>query len=70
LKKNPTNSILKIIELSGIQGICLIPGKAIYSKAVSNMKLNGESNSTKIRYNRRYLLSSHLFTIDLEGHNG
>jgi hypothetical protein len=41
--------MIKVLERSGIQGSYLNIIKAIYSKPVANIKLNGE-NRTKIRY--------------------
>jgi hypothetical protein len=43
--------MIKVLERSGIQGPYLNMIKAIYSKPVANIKLNGEtrSNPTKIR---------------------
>jgi hypothetical protein len=34
--------MIKVLERSGIQGPCLNIIKAIYSKPVANIKLNGE----------------------------
>jgi hypothetical protein len=41
--------IIKVLERSGIQGSYLNMKKAIYSKPVANIKVNGGSNPTKIR---------------------
>ena len=43
--------MLKVLERSGIQGTYLNTKRAVYSKPVANIKLNGEkqSNLTKIR---------------------
>ncbi len=44
--------MIKVLERSGIQGPYLNMIKAIYSKPVANIKVNGEkagSNPTKIR---------------------
>jgi hypothetical protein len=43
--------MIKVLESSGIQGPYLNIIKAIYSKPVANIKVNGEagSNPTKIR---------------------
>ena len=53
--------IIKVLEKPGIQGPYLNMVKAIYSKPVANIKLNGEKPETiplKIRYYTRLLTLS------------
>jgi hypothetical protein len=59
--------MLKELEISGIQGTYLNI-KAMYSKPIANIKLNGEKNQrnpTKIREKTR-LATLHLFSTVLE----
>jgi hypothetical protein len=57
------------LERSGIQGPYLSIVKAIYSKPVANIKLNGERLKAipiKSGIRQGYPLSSYLFNIELE----
>ena len=59
----------KVLERSGIQGPYLSIVKAIYSKPVANIKLNGERLKAipiKSGIRQGYPLSSYLFNIELE----
>ena len=61
--------MIKVLEISGIQGTYLSKIKAIYSKLIANTKLNVEK-VTKIPLKsgtrKDYLLSTYLFSIVLE----
>jgi hypothetical protein len=61
--------MIKVLERSGIQGPSLNIIKAIYSKPVANIKLNGEKLETiplKSRTRQGCPLSPYLFNIVLE----
>jgi hypothetical protein len=61
--------ILKVLKRSGIRGIYLNIVKAIYSKPIANVKLNGEKLNTiplKSGTRQHCLLSPYLFNIVLE----
>jgi hypothetical protein len=61
--------MLKVLEKSGIQGPKLNIIKAIYSKSVANIKLNGEKlEAIPLKSGTRQgcPLSTHLFNIVLE----
>jgi hypothetical protein len=61
--------IIKVLERSGIQGPYLNIIKAIYSKPVANIKLNGEKlKAIPLKSGTRQgcLLSSYLFNIVLK----
>jgi hypothetical protein len=69
LKKIQHLFMLKILERSGIQGSYLNIVKAIYSKPVANIKLNGEKLEAiplKSGSRKGCLLSPYLFNIVLE----
>ena len=61
--------MIKVLEISGIQGTYLSKIKAIYSKLIANTKLNAEK-LTKIPLKsgtrKGYLLSTYLFSTVLE----
>jgi hypothetical protein len=60
--------MIKVLERSGIQGPYLNIVKAIYSKPVANIKLNGEKLEAiplKSGTRQGYPLSSYLFNIVL-----
>jgi hypothetical protein len=66
---NPTPIMIKVLERSGIQGPYLNIIKAIYSKPVPNIKLNGEkleAISLKSGTRQGCPLSPYLFNIVLE----
>jgi hypothetical protein len=50
LKNHLTKFRLKDLEISGIQGTYLNITKAIYSKPIANIKLNGEKLEAKTRH--------------------
>jgi hypothetical protein len=61
--------MIKVLERSGIQGPYLITIKAIYSKPVAKIKLNGEKLETiqlKSGTRKGYPLFPYLFNIVLE----
>jgi retron-type reverse transcriptase len=61
--------MLKVLERSGIQGPYLNIVKALYSKPVANIKLNGEKLEAiplKSGTRQGYPLSPYLFNIVLE----
>ena len=61
--------MIKVLERSGIQGPYLNIVKAIYSKTVDNIKLNGErlqANLLKSEMRQGSPLSPYLFNIVLE----
>ena len=61
--------MIKVLERSGIQGPYLNMIKAIYSKPVANIKLNGEKLEAiplKSRTRQGCPLSLYIFTIPLE----
>jgi hypothetical protein len=61
--------MIKVLEKSGIQGPYLNLIKAIYSKPVANIKLNGEKLEAiplKLGTRQGYPLSPYLFNIALE----
>jgi hypothetical protein len=61
--------MIKVLERSGIQGPCLNIAKAIYSKPVASIKLNGEKLeelSLKSGARQGCPLSPYLFNIVLE----
>jgi retron-type reverse transcriptase len=61
--------MIKVLDRSGIQGPYLIIIKAIYSKPVANIKLNGEKLEAiplKSGTRQDYPLSPYLFNIVLE----
>ena len=61
--------MIKVLERSGIQGPCLNMIKAIYSKPVANIKVNGEKLEAiilKSGTRQGYPLSFYLFNIVLE----
>ena len=61
--------MIKVLERSGIQGPYLNIIKAIYSKPVANIKVNGEKLEAiplKSRNRQGCLLSPYLFNIVLE----
>ena len=61
--------MLKVLERSGIQGPCLNIIKAIYSKPVTNINLNGEkleAISLKSGTRQSCPLSSYIVIIVLE----
>jgi hypothetical protein len=67
----PTSLHKKVLERSGIQGPYLNIVKAIYSKPVANIKLNGEKLEaiplkSGTRQGQGCSLSSYLFNIILE----
>ena len=61
--------MIKVLERSGIQGPYLYIIKAIYSKLVANIKINGEKlEAIRLKSGTRqgYPLSLYLFSIVLE----
>ena len=69
LTKNQHTFMIKVMERSGIQGPYLNIIKAIYSKPVANIKVNGEKLeviSIKSRTRQGCPLSPYLFNIVLE----
>jgi hypothetical protein len=61
--------MIKVLEISGIQGPYLNIFKAMYSKPVSNIKLNVEKLKAmrlKSRTTQVCPISPYLFNIDLE----
>jgi retron-type reverse transcriptase len=56
--------MIKVLEISGIQGLYLNIIKAIYSKPVANIKLNGEKFESGTR--QSCPLSPYLFNIVFE----
>jgi hypothetical protein len=61
--------MIKVLERSGIQGPCLTMIKAIYSKTVANIKVNGEKLEAiplKSGTRQGYPLSPYIFNIVLE----
>ena len=61
--------MIKVLEISGIQGPYLTMIKAIYSKSVANIKVNGEKLEAiplKSGTRQGYPLSPYLFKIVLE----
>jgi hypothetical protein len=61
--------MLKVLERSGIQGLYLNTMKAIYSKPIANIKLNGENLEAitlKPETGQGCPLSPYLFNIVLE----
>ena len=61
--------MIKVLESSGIQGLYLNIAKAVYSKPVANIKLNGEKLEAfplKSGTRQGYLLSPYMFNIVLE----
>ena len=61
--------MIKVLERSGIQGTCLNIIKAIYSKPIVNIKLNGEKLTViplKSETSQGCPLSPYLFNIDFE----
>ena len=61
--------MLKVWEISGIQGPYLNRVKAIYCKPTANIKLNRdilEANPLKSGTRKGYPHSSYLFNIELE----
>uniref|UniRef100_A0A8C6GI97 RNA-directed DNA polymerase n=1 Tax=Mus spicilegus TaxID=10103 RepID=A0A8C6GI97_MUSSI len=61
--------MIKVLEISGIQGPYLNMIKAIYSKPVANIKVNGEKLKAiplKSGTRQGYPLSPYLFNIVLE----
>jgi hypothetical protein len=61
--------MIKVMEISGAQGPCINIVKAIYSKPVANIKLNGEKVEAiplKSGTTQGCPLSPHLFNIVLE----
>ena len=69
LTKSNTQFIIKVLEWSRIQGPCLNIIKAIYSKPVTNINLNGEkleAISLKSGTRQSCPLSSYIVIIVLE----
>jgi hypothetical protein len=67
--KNPTTFMIKVLERSGTQGPYLNMIKAIYSKPVANIKVNGEKlEAIPLNSGTRQgcQLSPYLFNIVLE----
>ena len=61
--------MIKVLERSGIQGMCLNIIKAVYSKLTSNIKLNGQKLKEiplKSRIRQGCSLSPCLFNIVLK----
>jgi hypothetical protein len=61
--------MIKVLEISGIQGPYIYLIKAIYNKPVANIKLNGEKFEAiplKSGTRQECPLSPHLFNIVLE----
>ena len=59
----------KVLESSGIQGPYINIIKAIYSKPLANIKVNGEKREAiplKLGTRQGFLLSTYLFNIILE----
>jgi hypothetical protein len=66
LKTIQHSFILKVLERSGIQGTYINIIKAIYSKPITNIKLNGEKQSNPLKSGTRRQgcpLSPYLFNI-------
>jgi hypothetical protein len=60
--------MMEVLESSGIQGTLLNINKAIYSKSISSIKLNGEKFKTiplKPRTRQTCPISPYLFNIKL-----
>jgi hypothetical protein len=61
--------MVKVLERSGIQGSYINIVKAVYSKPVANIKINGEKLEAiplKLETRQGYPLSPYLFNIVLE----
>ena len=67
LKKIQHSFMLKVIDISGIQGTYLNILKAIYRKPIAIIKLNEEILETiPQKKGQEYLFSPHLFSKPLE----